>query len=64
MTTTLERPKYRNAPGICRACGCTENAACYLGPKTYPQTCAWADRSKTLCTAPRCVRNQHHGKKK
>lgn len=30
--------------GTCRACGCTENAAC-------PEGCAWADDSHTICTS-------------
>ncbi len=35
-----------SAPSIptCSVCGCTEEFAC-------TQTCAWADASKTLCTA-------------
>jgi hypothetical protein len=35
--------------GICRVCGCTETTPCM----TASGPCAWADKSKTLCTA--CV---------
>lgn len=38
--------------GKCRVCGCTEAAPCDIGL----DACAWADKAKTLCTNPKCLR--------
>lgn len=46
LTTMLESREAVLLAGVCRECGCTEDFAC-------PQGCAWADDTKTLCTA--CV---------
>jgi hypothetical protein len=52
--------RKRVRKGHCRYCGCTANRACILTrslfPGHAPQTCSWADASKTLCTAPKCLR--------
>ncbi|MCC6490693.1 MAG: ParB/RepB/Spo0J family partition protein [Candidatus Hydrogenedentes bacterium] len=34
-------------PGMCRVCGCTEGNACL---DEYGDACAWADKTRTLCT--------------
>ncbi len=40
-------------PGKCRYCGCTESNACVLQDG---DTCSWHDNTRTVCTAPGCVR--------
>ena len=40
--------------GTCRICGCTEHHACVIG-FLDDEACAWADRTKTLCTNPQCL---------
>jgi len=42
--TAKRAPKKETVKGVCRECGCTEDAAC-------PEGCAWADGTQTLCTA-------------
>lgn len=42
-TPTRSSDEARPQPGICRVCGCTQDRACLQG-------CAWADKTKTLCT--------------
>ena len=39
-------------PGTCRFCGCTEQNACRLEDG---EACAWADMSRTVCSAPACL---------
>lgn len=39
-----EKKGTKPTAGVCRKCGCTEDSAC-------PGGCAWADKTKTLCTA-------------
>jgi hypothetical protein len=48
--------------GVCRICGCTELKPCQMVPNPdaplagQPKvTCAWADKTQTLCTNPRCL---------
>ena len=41
------------AGGKCRICGCTDSAPCVS--RSTGATCAWTDRTKTLCTNPRCI---------
>lgn len=43
----------RPIPGTCRFCRCTEDTPCRTPPCGEP--CAWANRSRTVCTAPRCM---------
>lgn len=38
----------KSTPGVCRKCGCTESTPCIDG---MGDTCAWADKGRTLCTA-------------
>ncbi len=40
-------------PGVCRFCACTEETPCSTPPCGEP--CAWADRGRTVCSAPRCL---------
>lgn len=40
------------APGTCRHCGCTEEDACRL---ENGEACCWADASRLVCSAPRCI---------
>lgn len=40
--------------GVCRFCHCTEATPCSTPPCGEP--CAWANRSRTVCTAPNCMR--------
>jgi hypothetical protein len=45
--------------GICRVCGCTDEAACFGG-------CSWVDRAHTLCSAcdpPPPARDQRAAKR-
>ncbi len=44
------KPKKSGSPptkGVCRVCGCTESTPCVNGAG---ESCAWADRTQTLCT--------------
>lgn len=54
------RHKRRVRAGVCRFCGCTAKRACILIRPLFdddpPVTCRWADETKTLCTAPKCLR--------
>lgn len=58
------RQKKRIRRGHCRFCGCTEKRACILTRSLFdddrPITCSWANRSKTLCNAPICLRADVH----
>lgn len=38
-------------PGVCRVCGCVEEAAC----QTAEGPCAWANEERTLCDSPDCL---------
>ncbi len=53
----------KNEPGRCRICGCTDEKPCRMlpDPDRSPAgqnliTCQWADKSRTLCTNPACLR--------
>jgi hypothetical protein len=39
--------------GVCRFCGCTEITPCVA--LLTGECCAWADRTLTLCTNPKCL---------
>ena len=44
--------------GVCRVCGCTENAPCLIYVEIADQEaspCWWIDRAKTLCSNPQCL---------
>lgn len=43
--------------GICRFCGCTQFNACQVARPDMKgcRPCAWADATKTVCDAPRCL---------
>lgn len=43
MSARLRKPR----PGVCRVCGCTDEAGCLEG-------CSWADAEHTLCTSLVC----------
>lgn len=43
-------------PGVCRFCGCTENNACVIDVGLMTITCSWVSSSRTVCSAPDCVR--------
>jgi hypothetical protein len=54
------RQKKRIRRGHCRICGCTDKRRCVLAASLiegWPaMKCEWANRSQTLCTAPKCIR--------
>lgn len=53
------RHKRRVRAGVCRFCGCTAKRACVIQQGFFrgeEVRCSWADETKTLCTAPRCLR--------
>jgi ParB/RepB/Spo0J family partition protein len=54
QTSAVRPPKA----GTCRFCQCVEAHACVLqhGKGKTPVTCKWADKSKTLCTNPDCLK--------
>jgi hypothetical protein len=41
--------------GICRVCGCTDDAPCLTGPEGDFIPCFWVDRANTLCSNPDCI---------
>lgn len=50
--------------GKCRICGCTEKHACIIEDLMGDRTaCAWFNRSKTLCTNPKCLAADFRTKK-
>lgn len=60
------KQKRRIRAGHCRYCGCTTNHACILSRSLFykgaPLTCSWADETKTICTAPKCIRADNREK--
>lgn len=55
----LEGMEKKERVRCCRFCGCTEYAACVVAVDPLhgtPIGCSWADKEKTVCSAPRCVR--------
>ena len=38
--------------GVCRYCGCTEDAPCRI---PGDDTCSWHDAQRTVCTGPKCL---------
>jgi hypothetical protein len=49
--------------GKCYICGCTDGKPCRMLPDPDAPiagqkivNCAWADKSRTLCTNPKCLR--------
>ena len=53
----------RTAPAsdCCRACGCTEQRACYReDPDGSIETCAWAEPGLCTACAPGAVEDWHH----
>jgi hypothetical protein len=45
--------KNRAPSGVCRFCGCTETTPC--SALRTGECCAWADRTQTFCTNPKCL---------
>jgi len=59
--SSLVRHKRTVRAGVCRFCGCGTKGkrSCVLTRSLFggpPQVCGWADPTKTLCTAPACLR--------
>jgi hypothetical protein len=57
-TVTAEAAAGKVTKGVCRICKCTHKTPCKV--QTIPgskatQPCAWTDKTKTLCTNPKCV---------
>ena len=46
-TGSATKKSAKPKAGVCRKCGCTESTPCLVGG----EPCAWADSTKTLCTA-------------
>lgn len=44
--------KPKPTPGVCRFCSCTESTPCSTPPCGEP--CAWTNRARTVCSAPKC----------
>lgn len=42
--------------GICQICGCTENSPCEISTNEGTEPCGWANKEKTLCTTPECLK--------
>jgi hypothetical protein len=42
--------------GICSQCGCTEDNACEIRGLVFFGPCGWANKERTLCTNPECLR--------
>jgi len=45
----IAREGAQSEPGVCRICGCTDNAACIVDGVP----CSWVNEDHTLCSA--CV---------
>lgn len=60
--------KRRVRAGVCRFCGCGTKSkpSCVIQAGLFgipPVRCSWADATKTLCNAPKCIRADNREKK-
>lgn len=58
------RHKRTVRAGVCRYCGCGTKSrpSCVIQSGMFgtpPIRCSWADATRTLCTAPKCLRRAH-----
>lgn len=70
------KQKRRIREGVCRFCGCTERRPCVLMKNLFADiggarmkatetlTCSWANKSKTMCNNPRCLRASYREKRR